>query len=66
MKKQQFAVVSIDRYIKTKFAGSKAEFARSQGVLPQQITKWINGGWFIGGGLILSPKREVILHAEES
>jgi len=59
MNKSQFAVVTIDRYIKLKFNGNKAKFARSQGVTPQQVTKWINGNWFIGGGLVLSPKREL-------
>jgi hypothetical protein len=65
MKNKQFAVVSIDRYIKLKFSGNKAAFARSQGVVPQQVTKWINGGWVIGGGLILSPKRELKEQANE-
>jgi len=58
MEKAQFVVVTISRHIKLRFKGNQAGFARSQGVLPQQVTKWINAGWVIGGGYIFSPKRE--------
>ena len=59
MIKTQFAAVSLSRYIKLKFNGNKAAFARHMGVLPQQVTKWINGGWLVADEQLYSPRREV-------
>lgn len=45
-------------YISANFA-SKAEFARSQNVTPQQVTKWINNEWIVINNTLYLPKREI-------
>lgn len=52
------SVLKISDYIDLFFHNNKSEFARSMNVTPQQVTKWVNGGWVISGGKIYSPKRE--------
>ena len=50
--------MKIADYISANFA-SIAEFARSNEVNPQQVTKWINAEWIVVDGTIYSPKRKV-------
>ena len=44
-------------HIRANHDGVKAEFARSEGVLDQQITKWINAEYIVVGGVMYSPRR---------
>ena len=37
---------------------SQAEFARANGFLPQQVTKWLRNEWIIVGGMLYAPQRE--------
>ncbi|GLW38490.1 5-methyltetrahydropteroyltriglutamate--homocysteine methyltransferase [Pectobacterium odoriferum] len=46
-------------YIETFFAGNQAEFARSIGVKPPQITQWINKGFIVVDGTLYSPRRKI-------
>jgi hypothetical protein len=39
--------------------GSLKAFAEAQGVTPQQVTKWINGGYVVDSGVLYSPRREL-------
>lgn len=56
----QMAVVSIKRYINLHHGGNNSDFARAVGVSRQTVQKWITGGWWIGGGVLFSPKRDLI------
>jgi len=51
--------IGISTYISSNYP-SKAEFARSQGITPQLLTKWINKNFIVVGTTIYSPRREVI------
>ncbi|HDG1101530.1 TPA: hypothetical protein PCY80_000297 [Klebsiella aerogenes] len=46
-------------YIDKNYGGNKSEFARSQGVLPQMVNKWINGDYIVIDGVLYSPRREI-------
>ena len=46
-------------YIDQHHKGSRAGFARSQGVVPQQVNKWLAGQWLVIDGRLYSPKQEV-------
>lgn len=46
-------------YINQHHNGNKAAFARSQGVLPQTVTPWINAKWIVVDGQLYSPKRKL-------
>lgn len=46
-------------YIDFYHNGSQADFARHMGVTPQQVTKWINGGWVVVNHELFSPRRSV-------
>ena len=59
MQKTQFAVVSVERYIKLRFANNKARFARHCNVFPQTVSKWIAAGYVIGDGCIYSQRRKI-------
>lgn len=50
--------MSLEQFIKENYE-SKADFARKQGVLPQQITDWVNKGFIVVGGKLYSPRREL-------
>ena len=56
--------MSITDYIKANHP-SKASFARSQGINPQEVTKWINKGYIVLDGTIYSPRRKVIDKLQE-
>ena len=38
-------VKPVSQHIQDAHGGSRADFARACDVLPQQVTKWINGGF---------------------
>ncbi|MBD1225995.1 hypothetical protein [Xenorhabdus griffiniae] len=40
-------VYSLEDYIKVYYQGVKAEFARKQGVSPQQVSQWIKQGFIV-------------------
>lgn len=46
-------------YIAANFGGNQSAFARHAGVIPQQVTKWINAGWIVVDGKLYSPRREI-------
>jgi len=45
-------------YIERKYA-SKAEFAREQDVFPQQVTRWLNSGYFVVDDKMLRVVRDM-------
>lgn len=51
--------MSLTEYINTYFSGNRSEFARRMGKHPQQITKWINGGWIVVNHKLYSPRGDV-------
>ena len=46
-------------YIDRHHGGNNAAFARSQNVMPQQITRWINQGFIVIGNTLYSPRRDI-------
>ena len=44
-------------YINKYYIGVRADFARAQGVLPQQVTKWLASDWLVIDGRLYSPKQ---------
>jgi len=44
----------------------KADFARSEGVKPQQVTKWLNIKCIVVKGVLYSPRRRLNNNKEES
>ncbi|WP_447881031.1 hypothetical protein [Serratia fonticola] len=46
-------------YIAANFGGNKSAFARHMGVIPQQVTKWVNEAWIVVDGKLYSPKRDI-------
>ena len=44
-------------YIAAYHGGVKSRFARSEGVLDQQVTKWVNGKFIVADGVLYSPRR---------
>lgn len=46
-------------YIKAHHNNNQAAFAKSQGVSPQQVTKWLNMGCVVVNGTLYSPRREL-------
>jgi len=56
--------MKLNDYIKANHP-SKAAFARSQGIGPTLLTKWINKGYIVLDGTIYSPRRKVIDKLQE-
>jgi len=52
-------ILKLLEYIKQNFEGSQRAFAVSQGVLPQQVTQWINKGFIVVDGELYSPRRKL-------
>lgn len=46
-------------YIAAYFGGNKAAFARHMNKTPQQVTKWVNGGWIVVNHMLYSPRGSV-------
>lgn len=46
-------------YIKKRHCGNQAAFAASQGVKPQQVTKWLNMDCVVVDGVLYSPRRSL-------
>ncbi len=46
-------------YINEHFGGSQAAFARPQGVLPPQVTQWIDKDFIVVDGVRYSPRGEL-------
>lgn len=46
-------------YIAANYSGSQSEFAKSQGVKPQQVTQWINKKFIVVDHVLYSPRREL-------
>ena len=46
-------------YIDQHYNGIRADFARSQGVAPQQVNKWLAGRWLVIDGRLYSPKQDL-------
>ena len=51
--------MSLIDYIAAKYSGSQVEFAKAQGVMPQQVTQWIKKGFIVVDGLLYSPRRKL-------
>ncbi len=52
---------TVEQFINEECGGNKAAFARRAGVLPQQVTKWINGEFIVTeeGFVILAKTKQV-------
>ncbi|CDL79969.1 hypothetical protein [Xenorhabdus cabanillasii] len=53
-------VYSLDEYIKIYYQGVKAEFARTQGVSPQQVSQWIKQDFIVIEHQLYSWRRDLI------
>lgn len=51
---------TLTQYIDCHHNSNKADFARSQGVNPQQVTRWVNKGFIVLDNTLYSPLREII------
>lgn len=51
--------MKLTEYIDKYFDGSKAEFARAEGVKPPQIHQWIDKGFIVIDGVLYSPRRDL-------
>jgi len=48
-------------YIQAEFNGIKAEFARAQGVKPQQVSQWLAKNFIVVNGVMYSYRRTLKL-----
>jgi len=46
-------------YIANHFEGNQRAFAKAQGVLPQQVTQWVNKGFIVVNDELYSPRRKL-------
>lgn len=51
--------MKLTEYIDKYYGGNKSEFARANGVMPQQVNNWINGNYVVIDGFLYSPRREL-------
>lgn len=51
--------VSLSQYINDKFNGSQTAFAAHNGVLKQQVTKWLNAEMIVVDGVLYSERRKL-------
>lgn len=51
--------ISLEQHITENYDGNKAEFARANDVIPQQVTRWIKQDWLVIDNTLYSPKREL-------
>ena len=51
-------------YIALHHSGNQAAFGRTQGVKPQQVTKWLDMGCIVVDGKLYSPRRDIDLPDE--
>ena len=49
----------LSEYIEKHHDGIRKDFASSQGVMPQQVNKWLAGNWLVIDGRLYSPKQEL-------
>lgn len=54
------ASVSLSQYINDKFNGSQVAFAAENGVLKQQVTKWLNAEMIVVDDVLYSPRRKLV------
>ncbi|MGG8042492.1 helix-turn-helix domain-containing protein [Klebsiella aerogenes] len=51
--------MKLTEYIDKYYGGNKSEFARENGVMPQQVNNWVNGDYIVIAGVLYSPRREL-------
>jgi DNA-binding transcriptional regulator YdaS (Cro superfamily) len=51
--------MALPEYIKERFNGSQAAFAKSVRVSPPQVTQWINKDFIVVDDILYSPRREL-------
>lgn len=54
---ESMKAITLEQYINQVHGGKKAEFARVTGILPQQVTKWINAGYIVVDGCLYSKRK---------
>lgn len=47
-------------YISENYGGNRSEFARANGVKPQHVNDWLNGGYIVIDGKLYSPRRDLV------
>lgn len=52
--------MTLNKYITEHYNGSKVEFAKAQGVKVPQVYQWIAKGFIVEGGVLYSPRRELV------
>ena len=51
--------MSLAEYIDIKYLGNQADFARTQGVAPAQVTQWLKKDFIVVDGKLYSLRREL-------
>lgn len=51
--------MTLTNHIAAHHGGSQRKFAAANGVLPQQVTKWIKMECIVVNGVLYSPRREL-------
>ena len=51
--------MKLSEFIQTYHNNNKAQFAKHQHVLPQQVTKWLKMDCIVVSGVLYSPRREL-------
>lgn len=51
--------MKLTEYIEKYYGGNKSEFARSNGVLPQQVNTWLKMECIVIDGKLYSPRRDL-------
>lgn len=52
--------MTLPEYITEHYNGSQVDFAKANGVKRQQVTQWIAKGFIVEGGVLYSPRRELV------
>ena len=55
----KFNSYTLLEWIKLHFGGNQSAFAAAQGVMPPQVTQWIQKDFIVVDGQLYSPRREL-------
>lgn len=56
---EQASSYPLGLYIAVYYGGNRSEFAKANGVVRQQVTKWLNNGFYVVDHKLYSPRRNL-------
>ena len=56
---EQASSYPLGLYIAVYYDGNRSEFAKANGVVRQQVTKWLNNGFYVVDHKLYSPRRNL-------